>query len=183
VVSRSIAPKQAGVITVGSIHGGTKHNIIGEEVDLQLTVRSLTPETREELLGGIDRVARGTALALGVPEDKLPKVTRSSTETTPPTNNDPDTAKIVESAIRDQLGGEVLFTASDEGMGAEDFAYFVAPDTGVKGVYFAVGGGFEEDMDKPRPHHSPVFRVEPEPAVTHGTEAMVAAAMKLFADG
>ena len=92
VVSREIAPLSPGVITVGSIHGGIKHNIIPDRVDLQLTVRSDDFEVREQLLDGIDRVARGTALALGVPDDLLPVVTRSETQTTPPTINHTPTA-------------------------------------------------------------------------------------------
>ncbi|NRA31307.1 MAG: amidohydrolase [Parvularculaceae bacterium] len=180
IVSRTLPPREAGVITVGSIHGGTKHNIIGEEVHLQLTVRSLDPDVRKMLLDGIDRVSRGTALAMGVPEDMLPKVVRSKTETTPPTNNHPDTAARVDAAIRAQVGEGSMIHAPTQGMGAEDFAYFVTPETGVKGVYFAVGGGFPEDMSNPRPHHSPLFRVEPESAVTKGTEAMTAAALALF---
>jgi hippurate hydrolase len=183
LVSRTIAPRDAGVVTVGSIHGGTKHNIIGEEVDLQLTVRSLDPEVREELLDGIDRIATGTAMAFGLPEDKHPKVARSAMETTPPTNNDPETADKVRAAIESSLGGDVLIEEEADGMGAEDFAYFVTPDTGVKGVYFSVGGAFPEDMEKPRPHHSPVFRVMPEPSVRTGTEAMVASAIALFEEG
>lgn len=180
IVSRTLAPKEAGVITVGSIHGGFKHNIIGEEVHLQLTVRSLDPKVRAKLLDGIDRIAAGTAEAMGVPEDRMPKVVRSPTETTPPTNNDAPTAERVEDAIIAAMGEEVLIEVPDEGMGAEDFAYFVEPDLGVKGVYFMVGGGFDEDRGSPRPHHSPVFRVDPEPSVTHGTEAMTAAAIALF---
>ncbi|MEM9838959.1 MAG: amidohydrolase [Pseudomonadota bacterium] len=180
VVSRTLAPKEAGVITVGSIHGGFKHNIIGEEVHLQLTVRSLDPKVRLKLLDGIDRIAAGTAMAMGVPEDKMPKVVRSKTETTPPTNNDFATAERVEAAIIASMGSEVLIDVPDEGMGAEDFAYFVEPDLGVKGVYFMVGGGFEHDRGRPRPHHSPIFRVDPKPSVINGTEAMTAAAIALF---
>ena len=88
VVSRSIAPLQPGVITVGSIHGGRKHNIIGNRVEMQLTVRSDDAETRELLLDGIDRVVEGVARSFGVPDDLLPEVTRSEIETTPPTIND-----------------------------------------------------------------------------------------------
>ncbi|MFQ5983576.1 MAG: amidohydrolase, partial [Woeseiaceae bacterium] len=88
VVSRTIAPLQPGVITVGAIHGGRKHNIIGDRVEMQLTVRSDDAETREKLLDGIDRVAEGVARSLGVPDDLLPEVIRSETETTPPTIND-----------------------------------------------------------------------------------------------
>ena len=87
MVGRDINPLEGAVISVGSIHGGVKSNIIPEQVELQLTVRADTPEVRTRLLDGIDRVVRGTALSLGVPEDRLPVVTRSATETTPPTIN------------------------------------------------------------------------------------------------
>ena len=69
VVSRSIAPLDPGVITVGAFHGGAKHNIIGDKVEMQLTVRSDSPEVRTQLLDGIDRVAKGVAISLNVPED------------------------------------------------------------------------------------------------------------------
>lgn len=65
-------------------------------------------------------------------------------------------------------------------MGAEDFAYFVAPEHKVKGVYFAVGGTAPEDMATAPAHHSPFFKVAPEPSVTLGTEAMTVAAMSLM---
>ncbi len=184
VVSRSIAPKKPGVITVGSIHGGTKHNIIGEEVHLQLTVRANDPETRTALLDGIDRIAAGTAATFGVPEDKMPKVVRSPTETTPPTNNDPATARLVEAAIVEAMGEEALVPDGRiNGMGAEDFAYFVTPESGVKGVNFRVGGAFEEDLDSPTIHHAPGFRIDPEASVIQGTEATVVSALALFEEG
>ncbi|MEM9285709.1 MAG: amidohydrolase [Pseudomonadota bacterium] len=184
VVSRSIAPKKPGVITVGSIHGGTKHNIIGEEVHLQLTVRANDPETRMALLDGIDRIARGAGEMFGAPEDKMPKVVRSPTETTPPTNNDPATARLVEAAIIEAMGEEALVPdARIDGMGAEDFAYFVTPELGVKGVNFRVGGAFAEDIDSPTSHHAPGFRIDPEASVIQGTEAMTVSALALFEQG
>ena len=182
VVSRTIAPQQAGVITVGAIHGGSKHNIIGDRVDMQLTVRSNDPAVREALLAGIDRVARGVALSLGVPEELLPEVRRSATETTPPTINDRASAEKLRAVMTDAFGAEVLWDAPREGMGAEDFAYFVTPESGVRGVYFAVGGTMPEDLDNAASHHSPFFRIEPEPAIKLGTEAMVRAALALFND-
>lgn len=181
VVSREIAPLSPGVITVGSIHGGVKHNIIPDRVDLQLTVRSDDFEVREQLLDSIDRVARGTAVALGVPEDLLPVVTRSETQTTPPTINDTPTAAVVRSAIAAGMGEAVLIERPREGMGAEDFSYFIAPDTGVRGVYFAVGGTAPDEVETASSHHSPLFRIEPEPSVTAGVTAMVLAAEALFA--
>lgn len=180
IVSREISPLEPGVITVGSIHGGTKHNIIGERVDLQLTVRSDSPEVRERLLDGIDRVAEGTARALGVPEDRLPIVTRSATETTPGVINDPETAQRVRDAITAGMGADRLVDEPRTGMGAEDFAYFVAPGNGVRGVYFDVGGTLPEEVDTAAGHHSPEFRIEPEPSVTAGVEAMVLSALALM---
>ncbi|WP_292070301.1 M20 metallopeptidase family protein, partial [Brevundimonas sp. UBA7534] len=155
VVSRTVDPLQGAVITVGSIHGGIKHNIIPEAVDLQLTVRSDDPEVRTQLLDGIDRVARGTALALGVPEDKLPTVTRSTVETTPPTVNDAASAQRVRDALVAGLGADRVVDKPREGMGAEDFSYFITPETGVKGVYFAVGGTPAGQVETAPSHHSP----------------------------
>jgi len=180
VVSRTIAPQQAGVITVGAIHGGTKHNIIGERVEMQLTVRANDFEVRDTLLDAIDRVARGVALSLGVPETRLPEVTRSQTETTPPTINDRASAERVRDVVTGAFGQDVLWEQPREGMGAEDFAYFVTPESGVKGVYFSVGGTLPENLDTAAGHHSPMFRIEPEPAITVATEAMVRAAIDLF---
>ncbi len=180
IVSRSIAPLDPGVITVGAIHGGSKHNIIGEEVHLQLTVRSDDPKVRTQLLDGIDRVAKGVAYSMGVPEDKIPKVVRSKTQTTPPTVNDTETALFVKEALSEAMGEDVLQPQIREGMGAEDFAYFITPESGVKGVYFVVGGTDKDDLDTAASHHSPYFKVEPEPSIKIGTEAMVSAATALF---
>ncbi|PQA88066.1 amidohydrolase [Hyphococcus luteus] len=180
VVSRTIAPLDAGVITVGSIHGGTKHNIIGDEVHLQLTVRSDDPDVRTQLLDGIDRVAKGVAVSLGVPKDLMPEVIRSPTETTPPTINDTASAEIVRAAINEKIGEDVLFEQPRAGMGAEDFAYFVTPESGVKGVYIAVGGTPAKEVEDAPSHHSPFFKIEPEPAITLGTEAMTVSAIALF---
>jgi hippurate hydrolase len=183
MVGRDIAPLEGAVISVGSIHGGVKSNIIPEEVELLMTVRADTPEVRTQLLDGIDRVARGTALALGVPEDRLPIVTRSPTETTPPTINDSATASRVRQAIAAAMGEDRLIEEPRTGMGAEDFAYFVTPESGVKGVYFAVGGTPPAEVDDAPGHHSPLFRIQPEPAVTAGVEAMVVAAEALMPRG
>jgi hippurate hydrolase len=180
VVSRTINPLEPGVITVGAIHGGTKHNIIGERVDMQLTVRSDSPTTRELLLDSIDRVADGVARSLGVPDDRLPEVHRSATETTPPTINDAETAEIVRAAFLEHFGTEIVVDRPRDGMGAEDFAYFITPEQGVKGVYFGVGGTPEGEVATAPSHHSPLFKIEPEPAIKSGVEAMVVGAMTLL---
>ncbi|MEQ8935931.1 MAG: amidohydrolase [Amphiplicatus sp.] len=179
IISRTIAPLQPGVITVGAIHGGTKHNIIGDRVEMQLTVRSDDPETRAKLLDGIDRVAAGVAASLGVPKDKMPEVIRSKTQTTPPTINDAQTAGVIRAAFVERFGDRVV-DMPRTGMGAEDFAYFIAPETGVKGVYFSVGGTRAKEVDAAPSHHSPLFKIEPEPSVKAGVEAMVVGAMTLM---
>ena len=179
VVSRSIAPLRPGVITVGAIHGGRKHNIIGDRVEMQLTVRADDSETREILLDAIDRVADGVARSLGVPDDLLPEVVRS-TESTPPTINDRELAQRIKSAFEEHLGADRMYENPREGMGAEDFAYFIAPETGVRGVYFRVGGTAVEEMDDAPSHHSPLFRIEPDPSIKSGVEALVIGAMTLM---
>ncbi|MEP0201348.1 MAG: amidohydrolase [Halioglobus sp.] len=180
IVSRNIAPLSPGVITVGAIHGGTKHNIIGNRVEMQLTVRSADPDVRLQLLDGIDRVSRGVAISLGVPEDRMPEVIRSKVETTPPTINDEETAASLLAAVENQMGSDALYSLPPEGMGAEDFAYFVEPEHGVKGVYFSVGGTPEDELETAPSHHSPFFKVEPEPSIKSGIEATVISAMTLF---
>jgi hippurate hydrolase len=180
VVSRSISPLESGVITVGAIHGGTKHNIIGRRVELQLTVRSDDPEVRTQLLDGIDRVADGVGRSFGLPEELLPEVHRSPVETTPPTINDTATATRVLAAVSSQMGEEYMTVTPRKGMGAEDFAYFVQPELGVKGVYFAVGGTPKDEVDDAPSHHSPFFKVEPEPSIKSGVEAMVISAIELM---
>ena len=178
--SRETNPLEGAVVTVGAIHGGIKHNIISDRVDMQLTVRADSPEVRTQLLDGIDRIARNTALALGVPDDKLPTVTRSALENTPATVNDAATAERVRAAFIAGLGEDILIDKPRGGMGAEDFAYFVTPESGVKGVYFSVGGTPADQVDDAPGHHSPLFRITPEPAVTLGVEGSVLAAEALM---
>jgi amidohydrolase len=181
LVSRSIDPLEAGIVTVGAIHGGTKHNIIGDRVDLQLTVRADNYETRATLLEGIERVAHGVARSLGVPDDKLPEVVPSKTETTPPTLNDEPTAQRIQAALREQLGADVVVPYRRDGMGSEDFAFYGAPEHGVKAVFMFVGGTPAAELSGAASHHSPLFKIAPEPAVKTGIEAMVLGALELFA--
>ena len=180
LVSRTIDPLEDGVVTVGAIHGGTKHNIIGDRVDLQLTVRADNLATRAALLDGIERIAHGTARSFGMPEDKLPDVVVSESETTPPTRNDEATAMTIESAFRAHFGEARVPAHRRDGMGAEDFAFFGAPEHGVKAVYFFVGGTPAAELATAAAHHSPLFKIAPEPAVTTGAEAMVVGAMSLM---
>ena len=184
IISREVMPLSPGVITVGAFHAGSKHNIISDRADLQLTVRANDERVREQLLAAIERVAVNVGRAHGLPEDMLPQV--KVTEGTPVTYNDPALAKRLNGVMRETFGAENVPPFEQRGMGAEDFAYFVAEDTGVPGYYFAVGGtpmeAFEAAANGGPPvpsHHSPLFKVAPRESVTVGTRAMIAAVLDL----
>jgi hippurate hydrolase len=185
LVSRELAPLEPGVVTVGSIHGGSKHNIIPDEVKLQLTVRADSQAAREKLLTGIERIALGVARTAGMPEDRLPTV--EVTEGTPPTVNDDEFATRIHDAFVRDLGEDAVYEKAREGMGAEDFAFFVMTEDEVPGAYFSVGGTSQADLDADEAggpavpsHHSPFFKIEPEPSVTMGVEAMTVAVLELL---
>lgn len=185
LVSREIAPRDAGVVTVGSFHSGTKHNIISDQAHLQLTVRSTTPETRKALLDGIKRIATNMGRVAGLPEDKLPEVV-VSTESVPPTSNTPKLARRLRQAWKEQLGDDQVIDIPSKGMGAEDFPYFTTNPT-IPSVYWSVGGTPQADFDSeasggvPVPsHHSPLFKIECEPAVKRGVESTVIALLTLL---
>jgi metal-dependent amidase/aminoacylase/carboxypeptidase family protein len=125
-------------------------------------------------------VAAGVAASMGVPEKLMPDVICSTTESTPPTVNDAASVDIVKTAFTEHFGADRVVDMPPEGMGAEDFAYFVTPESGVKGVYFVVGATPEKELAKAPSYHSPFFRIEPEPAIKTATEAMVVAAMRFF---
>ena len=184
IVSREIGPLSPAVITVGSIHGGSKHNIISDRADLQLTVRANDEATRAQLLAAIERVAVGIGKAHGLPDELPVEVTVS--EGTPVTNNDPELARRLNAAMVDAFGEGTFRPFEQTTMGAEDFAYFVTEDTGVPGYYFGVGGTPPEAFaaaaagGPPVPsHHSPLFKIAPRESVTLGTQAMIAAVMEL----
>ncbi len=187
LVAREIPPLQPGVVTVGAIHGGTKHNIIGETVDLQLTVvRSNKQEVRDQLIAGIKRIAEGVGRTFGLPDDKLPEV-KVSEESVPPTYNDPELTARIRAAFVRELGEDSLIEYEREGMGAEDFGLFTTTEPPVPGAYFNVGGtpkkALEADKAGGPPvaaHHSPYFKITPEPSVTAGVEAMTVAALELL---
>lgn len=187
LVSRELGPLEPGVVTVGSFHGGFKHNVIPDRVELQLTVRSDSEETRTKLLAGIERVAHNVALAAGLPDDLLP-IVEHGFESTPTTLNDAELAERLRQLFTDRMGEERVFRDVRDGMGAEDFAYFVQTEHKVLGGYFIVGGTAQEELDAaenggpPVPsHHSPFFRVEARPGVVSGVEAMTLAVLELAA--
>ena len=185
LVSRELPPRAPGVVTVGSFHSGTKHNIISDRAHLQLTVRNTNEETRKILLEGIERIAVNTGRAAGLPEDKLPEVIISN-ESVPPTVNDADLARKLRSAWVDALGAEKMHVSPPEGMGAEDFPFFTV-DPDIRSVYWSIGGTPQADLDAEAAggppvasHHSPLFKIAPEPSVTAGVESTVVALMTLL---
>jgi amidohydrolase len=186
LVSREISPLTPGVVTVGAFHAGAKHNIISDRAELQLTVRSDDEAVRKTLLDGIRRIAQNVGRMNGMPEDKLPEV-KISTEATPVNLNDPALTARLRGAFTRAFGADALKSPPRGGMGAEDFAYFVQPELGIPGFYFSVGGTPQAAFDAaaaggpPVPgHHSPLFKIDPEPSVRLGTEAMTVAVLDLL---
>ncbi len=185
IISRQINPLSPAVITVGSFQGGNKHNIISDEVDLQLTVRTDSEDTREDVLGRIRETAANIGRLNGLPDDLLP-IVRMGFESTPANVNDIDAVRKVLPAWQAQLGYDPLLTSQRPGMGAEDFAYFTQTEHEVPGVFFSVGGTPPElmaDIAAGRasapPHHSALFRIDPN-SVRAGVEAMYTAAVELL---
>jgi hippurate hydrolase len=189
LVSREISPLQPGVVTVGAFHGGLKHNIISDRAEMQLTVRSDDEAVRKTLLNGIKRIAQNVGRMNGLPEDKLPEV-KLSIESTPVTINDAKLTERLRGTFSRAFGASKLISPPRTGMGAEDFAYFIQPELGVPGFYFTVGGTPQAAFDAakaggpPVPgHHSPFFKIDPEPSVRLGTEAMTVAVLDLLKPG
>lgn len=185
IISREIAPRENAVITVGSFHAGTKHNIISDLAKLQLTVRSENRETRDYLIAAIDRVVKNIGRAAGLPEDKLPEM-KLADEPTPPVVNDAALAKRVKQSISDKMGSATLVDYRRLDMGAEDFGFFTTTPY-IPSVYFKVGGtpaadfAREKNGGEPVPsHHSPLFKISPEPSITKGVEATVAVLLDLM---
>jgi len=187
LVSRELSPRQPGVVTVGAFHSGTKHNIISDLAHLQLTVRNTNIETRDTLLGGIKRIAENLGRAAGLPEDRLPEVVYSE-ESVPPTINNDAMVRRLKNVWQTAMGEDRVTSHQPEGMGAEDFPFFTT-DPEIKSVYFRVGGTDKDyiaaAIDGSGPavpsHHSPLFKIEPQPAVTAGIEATVLALLDLMA--
>lgn len=182
VISREKGPLSPGIITVGSFHAGTKHNIISDHADLQITVRSNDRATRDMLIAGIERVAKGVAAANGAPEPVM-----KLAESTPVTTNDAPLARRINAAFVRELGDDAVPKFEQKDMGAEDFAHFVAPELGVPGFYFAVGGTPQAAFDAAKVggpavagHHSGLFKVDPRASVTTGATAMTVAVMELL---
>ncbi len=138
IASRETNPHDDVVVTVGSIHGGTKHNIISDEVRMQLTVRTYKKEVRDIVLAAIDRIAKGCAAAAGLPQDKLPDVRVRQDEFTPATYNNPELTRRVSAAMKAAIG-DANVIPKDPTMGGEDFSEYSLPDHSIPAFMFNVG--------------------------------------------
>jgi len=186
IVSREVPPIDPAVVTVGSFHGGTRANIISDQVKLELTIRSYKEEVRQKILASIDRIAKGTAIAAGVPSELAPVVNVIDSETTPATYNNPALTERLSAVFIKLLGKEKVISVPPV-MGAEDFGRFALEGNQIPAVMFWLGAADPSVLDesrrsgKPVPSlHSPLFAPVPEPTLRTGVKAMTAAVLELM---
>lgn len=182
IVSREVNPTDAAVVTVGSIHGGTRANIIPDEVELQLTVRTQSEEVRLKVVNAIERVTLGVARSAGMPEDRMPEVKIRGF--LPAVINDPDLVERASGAMKQVLGPNVVHRPST--MGGDDFAIYGAQEPRIPSFMFRLGTVRAEAMSRseqgaPLPGlHSPEFLPDREPSIRAGVQAMSAALLELL---
>jgi amidohydrolase len=185
IVSRSIAPDQPAVVTVGEIHGGTKRNIIPDEVKMELTTRCYSEAVRQIIISGVERTAKGIAIAGGVPDDRMPIVKVLEDESTPATINDVELAARLRKIFIAKLGAENVIDRQPI-MGSEDFGIF-SLNHKIPAVIFWLGAYDPKKIAEsertgvalPSPH-SPFFAPLPEPTLRTGVTAMTDAAIALL---
>jgi hippurate hydrolase len=187
IVSRETRPLDPAVVTVGSIHGGTKSNIIPDEVKLSLTLRSYSDTVRRHTIEAVKRICRGEAIAAGIPEDRMPLIEILEGEFTPASFNDPALTRRVRGTITDWLGAAQV-VAIDPEMGGEDFGQFGRTAEKVPICMFRVGAVDPEKFAEsqrtgaPLPSlHSSKFAPLPAPAIKAGVTALTGAALDLLA--
>ena len=185
IVSRENSPLDPAVVTVGSIHGGTRYNIIPDEVNLQLTVRAFTEEVRQKLLASIERIAKGTAIAAGFPAERLPIVKVSETEVTTATYNDPPLTERLAKVLESALGQQNVVKISPV-MGSEDFGY-LSLNQQIPSAYFFIGASDPAKIKQSRETgvplpslHSSLFAPLPEPTIRTGVRTLTVAALDLL---
>jgi hippurate hydrolase len=187
IVSREISPQEPAVLTVGSIHGGTKHNIIPNEVKLQITLRSYSEEVRNHMIEAMKRIAEGNALAHGIPKDKMP-IMNIRSESLPALVNHDDLTEKVKSFVAQKIGKENVYDVPAV-MGAEDFGLFGKTKEQVPVCLFWLGILDPETHQKlieanlPLPSlHTDTFLPDIEPSLKTGVRAMSGALYRLFSD-
>ncbi|MFH1964199.1 MAG: peptidase dimerization domain-containing protein, partial [Acidobacteriota bacterium] len=187
ISSRIVSPLDPVVVTVGSIHGGTKHNIIPDRVNLELTVRTYKSEVREQVLDAIETICRNTALAHGIPEALLPLVSMPENEVyTPAVYNDPVLSERIGDIFRREIGEDKVFIL-DPVMPGEDFSRYRLEDNQIPSFLFWLGSLNPERAEEmarsgeiPPPLHSPMLAPDPEPTLRTGVRLMSAAVVELM---
>lgn len=181
IVSREVSPTDPAVITVGAIHGGAKHNVIGDHCLLQLTVRSYKEEVRRHLLEAIRRKAMAVANSAGAPEPQV-----SVSEGTPALYNDPEFVERIVPVFQKVLGAENL-TPAEPVMGGEDSSRYGQADVPIfmyrLGSVEAQRLRSYERFDRPPPSlHSPDYYPDIEPTLRTGLTTMIAGALELLGE-
>jgi amidohydrolase len=183
IVSRENSPLEPAVVTVGSIHGGTRYNIIPDEVSLQLTVRTYKPEVRKNILASIERIVKGVALTAGIPADRAPEVKVS--EGTNSTYNDPQLLERLAGVFRKALGDDNVVKMPPM-MASEDFGYFSLDQT-IPATIVWLGASDPAKVKQSRESgvplpglHSALFAPVPEPTLRTGVKAMTSAVLDLL---
>jgi amidohydrolase len=186
IVSRENNPLDPVVITVGSIHGGTKRNIIPDDVKLLLTVRTYKSDTRERVLAAIDQIVKGCAISVGIPPERAPIVTVSKDERCPAMYNNPELTKRLVAVWKRSLGDENVEIV-DPTMGGEDFSEFSLPDRSIPAVNFHFGAvdpakiaEYKQGGKELPSLHSSKFAPVPEPTIRVGIIGMTSAVLELM---
>jgi len=186
IVSREVAPGTRAVVTVGTIHGGLKRNIIPDEVKLELTLRAFDPAVMAKLVAAVRRVAAGTAQAAGVAEDRMPVVTVTE-ETVGVTANDPALTRRLARVFTEWIGADRVSEVEPVNA-AEDFSLYGQTPERVPSVLWRVGATAPEKFAEstrsgvPVPsNHNSGFAPVPEPTITTGVITMTAAVLELLA--
>ncbi|MBL8643259.1 MAG: amidohydrolase [Rhodospirillaceae bacterium] len=186
LISRELDPQDAAVVTVGSFQAGAKHNIIPDEAKLLLTVRTYNEKARELMLGGIERIAKGEALAAGVPEDRMPVMTVERNLSTPAAINTPAFTAHMAQVFTKRFGPERV-TPVPPPMVGEDFGRYRDTDPAIQSLLFWVGGVPKAKWDaaggdtmKLPSLHSPFWAPEAETVIATATEAMITATLDIL---
>lgn len=187
IVSREVKPIEPAVITVGSIHGGTKHNITPNEVKLQLTLRSYSDKVRHQLVDAIRRKCNAQAAAAGLPPEKYPKVDVQD-EFTPSTYNDPELTARLTTVFSEVLGEDNVYQVEPV-MGGEDFGRYGRAEPNPPICLYWLGVVPPEEVAAAEAEgrtlpslHSPYFAPDAKPAITTGVVTMTAAVLELLAN-
>ena len=179
IVSREEDPRDPSVVTVGDIHGGTKRNIIPNEVKLELTTRAFSDHSRQVVIDGIHNMAAGLATSYNLPPQKAPRVDVLEAESTPVTLNDLAQAAQVRATLVKTLGAGNVFD-DQQVMGSEDVGIFSLNHT-IPLTYFWLGAMYPDRFaaaqaahtELPGPHTSR-FEPDPEPTLATGVKALTA---------